>query len=244
MGERGVAFANVFNFRDLGGYRTRQGATVRWRRLYRADDLSNLGADEYERFAALGIRTVVDLRRPTEIEEIGRAPELAGVAYHHVHLEHPQWQARDFASTAERAAYVIERYQEMAAISADGLGEALRLIADANLAPLVFHCIAGKDRTGIVAALTLSLLGVGDDEIVEDYHLSERVEPLAWARYTSERRPDLRDLHRPYEVSPRAAMRGFLGHLRAEYGSIDAYAASIGVSDECAASMRAHLLDG
>src|SRR5262245_47583374 len=111
MGERGVAFANVFNFRDLGGYRTRHGATVRWRRLYPADDLSHLGADEYERFAALGIRTVVDLRRPTEIAEIGRAPKFAGVAYQHIHLDHPEWRRQDFANTAERAAYVIERYR-------------------------------------------------------------------------------------------------------------------------------------
>src|SRR5262245_3290651 len=106
MGERGIAFANVFNFRDLGGYHTRNGATVRWRRLYRADDLSHLGADEYGRFAALGIRTVVDLRRPSEIDEIGRAPQLAGVAYHHIHLDHPQWQRQEFANTGERANYV------------------------------------------------------------------------------------------------------------------------------------------
>jgi protein-tyrosine phosphatase len=243
MSDRAVAFTNVFNFRDLGGYRTADGAIVRWHRLYRADDLSYLGEDDYERFCSLGIRTVVDLRRPNEIEELGRAPDLAGVAYHHVHLVHPTWQQRPFENTAERTEYVIERYREMADVSADGFGQALRLIADPERAPLVFHCIAGKDRTGILAALTLSLLGVSDHDVIDDYHLSELAEPLAWARYTTDRRPDLSGVDRPYEVSPREAMAGFLDNLRAEHGSVETYAASIGITSEHIASMKAHLLE-
>jgi protein tyrosine/serine phosphatase len=243
MAERAVAFANVFNFRDLGGYRTADGSTVRWGRVFRADDLSYLGEDEYHRFAELGIRSVVDLRRPHEIEELGRAPDLSGVAYHHVHLIHPQWQPRPFADTADRTAYVVERYKEMADISAGGLGQALRLIADEQRAPLVFHCIAGKDRTGIVAGLTLSLLGVPDAEVVEDYHLSELAEPAAWERYTRLRRPDLRGQARPYVVNPREAMIGFLANLRADHGSVEKYAESVGVTGDHIAAMRAHLLE-
>lgn len=242
MSERAVAFANVFNFRDLGGYRTADGATVRWHQLYRADDLSFLGEDDYEQFRSLGIKTVVDLRRPNEIEELGRAPEMAGVAYHHVHLVHPKWQPRPFENTAERTEYVIERYNEMADVSADGFGQALRLIADPERAPLVFHCIAGKDRTGILAALTLCLLGVSDDDVIDDYHLSELAEPQAWARYVTHR-PDLNGVERPYEVSPRAAMQGFLSNLRAQHGSVEAYATSVGIAAEQIASMKAHLLE-
>jgi protein-tyrosine phosphatase len=237
-----VAFANVFNFRDLGGYPTIDGATVRWGELFRADDLSHLGKNDYEQFASLGIRTVVDLRRPSEIEEFGRVPEL-GAEYHHIHLVHPKWQPRGFSDTAERTAYVIERYQEMADISAAGFGSALRLIAEADRAPLVFHCIAGKDRTGILAALTLSLLGVPDEHIIEDYHLSERAEPLAWDRYIRIRRPDLRGVERPYDVSPRAAMAGLLAYLREIHGSVPGYAASIGVTPDHIVALRAHLLD-
>jgi protein tyrosine/serine phosphatase len=243
MAERAVAFTNVFNFRDLGGYRTADGAIVRWRRLYRADDLSHLDSEDYERFAELGIRTVVDLRRPHEIEELGRVPEMTGMAYHHVHLVHPQWQPPRFESTDERTEYVIERYREMADVSADGLGQALRLIADPDRAPLVFHCIAGKDRTGILAALTLSLLGVSDHDVIDDYHLSELAEPRAWERYTRIRRPDLLGLQRPYEASPRAAMVGFLANLRLEHGSVENYAASVGLTAKHIAAMKAHLLD-
>jgi protein tyrosine/serine phosphatase len=243
MAQRAVEFTNVFNFRDLGGYRTADGATVRWRRLYRADDLAHLDAEDHERFAELGIRTVVDLRRPNEIKELGRVPETAGVAYHHVHLVHPKWQLKQFQNTAERTEFVIERYREMADLSADGFGQALQLIADADRAPLVFHCIAGKDRTGILAALTLSLLGVSDDDVIEDYHLSELAEARAWERYTQVRRPDLLGVVRAYETSPRAAMAGFLADLRAQHGSVQNYAASVGLTAADIATMKAHLLD-
>ena len=74
---------------------------------------------------------------------------------------------------------MIERYRELSTEATAGIGEALRLIADADAAPLVFHCIAGKDRTGVVAALTLTLLGVADDDVADDYALSERAEEAA-----------------------------------------------------------------
>src|SRR5512139_4174286 len=146
MGERAVTFTNVFNFRDLGGYPTADGRSVRWHRLYRADDLSRIAGADRDRFSALGIRTVIDLRRPHEIEHIGRIPEIDGCSYHHVHLKHPKWENPSFADTAARAAFVTERYLELSDKAGDGVGEALRLIADEQTAPLVFHCIAGKDR--------------------------------------------------------------------------------------------------
>ena len=189
--ERGVKFARVFNFRDLGGYPTDDGRSVRWGRLFRADDLSRLGDDDRERFAALGIRTVVDLRRPNEVDEDGRIPAFDGVSYQHVHLEHRLWPPQEFADTGERVAYVVDRYRELRDEATEGLGEALRLIADPDAAPLVFHCIAGKDRTGVVSALTLSLLGVPDQVIAEDYELSEAAEPLVWA-YRETINPELR----------------------------------------------------
>ena len=240
--ERGVKFARVFNFRDLGGYPTVDGRSVRWGRLFRADDLSRLGDDDRERFDALGIRTVVDLRRPHEVDEDGRFPPFDGVTYEHVHLVHRPWPLAEFADTDERVAYVVDRYRELRDEATDGLGRALRLIADPDAAPLVFHCIAGKDRTGVVSALTLSLLGVDDEVIAEDYELSEAAEPLVWA-YRETVDPDLRGRRWVHiTVSPRQAMVGFLAELRAGFGSVAGYAESIGVTADHLAAMRAHLL--
>ncbi|MEU6640668.1 MULTISPECIES: tyrosine-protein phosphatase [Streptomyces] len=73
--ERHIGFARLHNFRDLGGYRTVDGRTVAWRKVYRADSLGKLRGADWERFLGLGVRTVVDLRYPREIEAKGRVPE-------------------------------------------------------------------------------------------------------------------------------------------------------------------------
>jgi hypothetical protein len=243
MTQRGVAFTNVFNFRDLGGYRTADGQLVRWHRLFRSDDLSRLVDDDAERFAALGIRTVVDLRRPDEIDEIGRIPPLPGFAYHHVHLVHPQWPIQTFTDTAQRAEFVRERYKEILDVAAAGVGQTLRLIADPDAAPLVFHCMAGKDRTGIISALTLSLLGVPDEDIADDYQLSELAESALWAYLTRDRPEAQRQRWQHITVNPREAMLDVLADIRAKHGSVLGYAESVGVSADHIATMRAHLLD-
>jgi protein-tyrosine phosphatase len=240
MGERGVVFTDVYNFRDLGGYPAADGRTVAWGRLYRSDDLAQLSATDLETFAALGIRTVIDLRRPNEVAEFGRFPETDGVEYHHIHLPHPHWPSQHFSDTAARTEFVVDRYREMSIASADGFGAALRLIADAETAPLVFHCIAGKDRTGILSALTLSLLGVDDDTVADDYALSEAAEPQAWVRW-AKRRPGI---VRPENVtiSPREAMLQFLTEIRDRHESVAGYVASVGVTDDHIAALRRHLL--
>jgi len=243
MEQRAVAFANIHNFRDLGGLPGLDGRLVRRHRLYRADDLSRVQGADQETFTALGVRTVVDLRRPSEVEAIGRIPDFDGYIYHHVHLDYPVWPAHEFADTADRVAYVTERYLEMTDCATTGIGQAIRLIADASTAPLVFHCIAGKDRTGVVAALTLSLLGVDDTVIADDYHQSEHAEPANWKWYLS-RDSNLVDRRWQHiTVSPPEGMLAFLDQFRQRHGSVDRYVTSIGVTAEHIAALRTHLLD-
>lgn len=244
MHSRGVAFEGAFNIRDLGGIATADGHLIRAGRLYRADDLNLLTEADYAHFAALGIRTVVDLRRPNEVTKHGRVAESPAYTYHNLHIVHPQWIVVPHADTEHRVAYLRERYRDMAGQGAAGLGDALRLIADADTAPLVFHCRAGKDRTGLVAALTLHLLGVDDDTIADDYHLSDAAEPAAWARYAEGHAITDPNPRGHIDVAPRLAMLNFLDDVRAEYGSIERYVTQAGVTPDHVAAMRAHLLDG
>lgn len=234
MPQRSVELTNLFNFRDLGGYPTTDGRTVAWRRLYRSDDLSRLTSGDADRFATLGIRTVIDLRRPAEVAEYGRVPEFTGVDYRHVHLIHQLWPSADHADAAERIAFLIDRYREMSVDAGDGIGAALRLVAEAQAAPTVVHCIAGKDRTGIVSALTLYLLGVDEETIVADYALSEPADNLTRAHIG---KPPSR-----FPASPPQVMREFLAWLRQTHGSVEAYVKSVGVTDDHVAALRAHLL--
>lgn len=234
MLERAILFNQIYNFRDLGGYPTTDGRTVAWRRLFRSDDLSRLTVQDGDQFAALGIRTVIDLRRPAEIAKLGRVPEFTGVDHQHAHLMYPPWDLAEHTSLAERVAFLTSRYGEMATVGGEAIGNALRLIADADRAPAVVHCFVGMDRTGIVSALTLCLLGVPDEVIAEDYTLSEAAVPALQAAHK----------FGPYQFpsTPADAMIGFLEGLRAEHGSVEAYAKSIGVTDDHIAAMRAHLL--
>ena len=164
--ERHVALEGCFNFRDLGGYRTPDGRRVRWRQLFRADSLSRLTGSDFDQLGAMGLATVIDLRTVSEVAERGRVEWPApGITYHHLPMldvlpdrdEYVEWAAPDF---------VARRYADMLATGASAVAEALRVLADSRCHPAVIHCAAGKDRTGIISALVLGLLGVSDEDIV------------------------------------------------------------------------------
>jgi protein-tyrosine phosphatase len=242
---RHVPFTEVFNFRDLGGYTTADGRTVLWRRLYRSDSLHRLAGDDRETFASLGIRTVLDLRRPTEIARDGRVPEQLSLTYRHIHPEHPEWRADSYDEVAGVARYLADRYLELAEEGAVGLAAAIGVIADAGTAPLVMHCVAGKDRTGVVSALSLELLGVSDVDIAEDYALTRLGERRysAWLRRTDPARAALTPPPRYYTMTPPEAMLAFLADLRARYGSVRRYLTEAGgLPPEQVTALRAHLL--
>jgi protein-tyrosine phosphatase len=128
----------LFNFRDLGGLACVDGRRVRAGRFYRSDGLWKLTGDEV---TGLGIRTVLDLRRPDEIAADGRVAAAAGLSYHHVDLHPDPWpQAR--LGHDEIARYLADRYAEMAELalsSSASMARCLRLLADAQAGPVVVH---------------------------------------------------------------------------------------------------------
>jgi protein-tyrosine phosphatase len=231
----------VFNLRDVGGYVGHDGRTVRWRRLLRSDSLHRLSLIEPE-FAALGVRTVIDLRRGHEVDVFGRVPRFDGLVYHHIAPEHAEWDAVPLLPEDDSARWLADRYLDLARDGVDGLAQVMKVIADADAAPVVVHCAAGKDRTGVVCALTLGVLGVSDDDIAEDYALSTAASArfTAWVR---EAHPRAKDMPQQMMTSPAGAMRLFLADLRAEHGSIEGYLESAGVRPEELTALRQHLLE-
>ncbi len=242
MTVRDHRFGRVFNFRDLGGYPTRDGRAVRWRRLYRSDSLHALAEADQGAFQALGIRTVLDLRRPSEIERDGRVPDWNGVAWRHLYLRHREWSHTPYRRGADVVRYLADRYRDMAEESAAGLAAAVALIADPRAAPVVVHCVAGKDRTGVVCALTLSLLGVCDEDIAAEYALSaanlRRFVDLLPAENSDRFDPNAIPLETPATV-----MLAFLEELRARHGSVQRYLADSGLPADRVEALRAHLLE-
>lgn len=239
---RNIQLPATFNFRDVGGYHGHDARTVSRGRLYRSDSLHRLDEQDRDAFAAIGIRTVIDLRRPTEVERDGRVPSYPGLTYRHIHPEHDDWAATPHQEGTDLARYLADRYADLAQTGTAGLAEAIGLIADSANAPVVVHCVAGKDRTGIVCALTLAVLGVDDADIVADYALSTEASARfsAWLTATM---PHVTDVPAPFLASPAEAMQTFLDELRAGYGSVEAYLRHAGVTDAQLDALREHLLD-
>ena len=179
--DRHIPFDTVFNFRDLGGYETADGRRIRMGRLYRADGIHRLEGDDIGRVRDLGIRCVIDLRTAGELER-GRFPvDDHPVDHHHLPVISEIWPEDALVERAED--YLAARYIDMLTSGTDAFVGALEVMASSDNFPLVFHCAAGKDRTGIVAALLLSVLGVDDELIAADYAVTaEHIDELD-ARY-------------------------------------------------------------
>lgn len=239
---RHVSFSAVFNFRDLGGYSGLDGRTVAWQRCYRSDSLHRLTTTDVEAFAVLGIRTVLDLRRPSEVARHGRVPERPGLAYWNVAPEHPLWRHEEYDPAVGVTRYLADRYAEMAEYGGAGLAAAVAVAAEADT-PLVVHCAAGKDRTGVLAALILDLLGVCDEDIAADYALTS----IGADKFTDWLRRNDPDTAREappdyYVRTPPEAILLFLSELRDRYGSVERYLTAAGLAPGQVNALRRNLL--
>jgi protein-tyrosine phosphatase len=238
---RTLAFASNYNFRDVGGYRGLDGRTVAWRQLFRADSLHRLAGSDWAAFTALGIRTVIDLRRTFEVEQHGRVPAAEGLTYLNPVLVHVDWRDVPYPAGTPHERWLADRYLNYTEDARAGLAEALSAIADPAAAPVVVHCMAGKDRTGVVCALVLSLLGVSDDDIATDYALTQ-VSMASMTAYLRAHNPAAVDGYDHMFDAPHGAMLLFLADLRDRHGSVLDFVREIGLTDAQVEALRAHLL--
>lgn len=177
-----IPFERAPNFRDLGGYATGDGRSVAWGRVFRSSHLGWLSVADRERFAALKIGEVFDLRRISESDAYAnRLPP--GVRSHRFDIDvgsTSSYRRRLEAGTATRQGthdMMIEAYRSYVTEFADRFGRLLKLLANADRHSVVIHCMVGKDRTGIASALLLSALGVSREQILDDYLLSSECYP-------------------------------------------------------------------
>jgi protein-tyrosine phosphatase len=180
--ERHLAWEGAFNARDLGGLRTRDGRSTRFGAIVRSDSLATLTAAGWSALLEHGVRTIIDLRND---EEIGSdvAPRPSSLTTIHLPLDGSEEQ--DFWSEWRSGPQFgsplyyrphLERFPERSAA-------VIAAIARARPGGVAFHCVGGRDCSGQIAILLLALVGVGPEEIVEDYGLSsERLTVLYAAR--------------------------------------------------------------
>jgi protein-tyrosine phosphatase len=240
---RQIDLEGCLNFRDLGGYPTRSGHQVRWRHLFRSDGLHLLTGPDIRRLRdEIRLACVVDLRSSAELGAEGRGMLSAEpIAFHHVPLF--EGEVRDHRAQAAELT-LADRYALMAEFAAERIAAVVTHLALAD-GPAVFHCAAGKDRTGVISAILLGLLEVPDEVIVTDYaatqdNLDAIVDRLmaldGYKQMLAALPPDT--LHAKPET-----MIDLLQRLTERFGSIEAYARQSGVSDEAIMRLRATMVE-
>ena len=236
----------LVNVRDLGGLRTRDGRVVRARQVVRGDNpkaLTERGQSEFADVVAPAV--IVDLRMQLEVHREGYTVLHDPVRVVNLPML-PQSGVNQEQIDAGAADNLVDDYMRQIDVNAASIVEALRLIADPGNRPVFVHCTAGKDRTGIVIAMLLSLLGVDDEVIVADYHVTTKnMAPVLERIRTA---PVFKENGLAYApdwifASDPETMREFLMRLRAAHGDAEQWALAAGLSPDEIARLRETLLD-
>jgi len=230
--ERSVSWGGLHNARDLGGLPTGT-STTRHGRIYRTPRLDGLDAQGWTQLLDAGVRTLVDLRNPHEIEPLVLPDALVR---HHRPVE--VWEDTDFMGRWSAVLDTPAYYGAALEAWPDLILGAVRAVADAPPGAVVIHCSAGRDRTGMLTAILLSLVGVPPDVIVEDYgYAVVAMNDYARAGHGDEAARSEEELRaRLAEVG--AQLRAFLTDLDAAD-----YLTRHGMSADTVARVRARLLD-
>jgi protein-tyrosine phosphatase len=165
--ERLVALEGCSNFRDLGGYPTAAGGVTQWGRFYRSDGLQGVTPEDVEELRRRHLATIIDLRTDSELERWGRGL----LRSEPIRFEHHSMIRLDGGESlaAPETDDLAARYLWYLQVGATHIAESVALLATPGVSPAVFHCAAGKDRTGVLAALILDAVGVEHDIVVADY---------------------------------------------------------------------------
>jgi protein-tyrosine phosphatase len=242
MSDSSPAISGIVNFRDLGGHATPDGR-VRHGRVFRSDSLAHVNAGDVEHLVEeRGVRTVVDLRGASEVDAYPNHPmREAGATIHHVPLIDPA--KREQSGFEWETMTLADLYRFILTSAGPQFVEVMQVIAEPANHPVVFHCAAGKDRAGLIAATVLGLLQVDDEEIVADY--AQTSAALDELRARAQRRAE--GTGRPpadrFMTADAATMREALGWLRAEHGGFEPYMLSHGFTAGEVELLRASLIE-
>jgi protein-tyrosine phosphatase len=256
-----ITIPSAPNLRDIGGWPTQDGRRTREGVVFRSAELTGLTSDDHGTFGELGIRTVCDLRTTHEIDD---KPDVLPDGLKVTHLdvladqEHaaPAELREMFAQPAlatellgdgQAERYFEQAYRDFVTLPSarTAYAQLFQAVADADGAPLLFHCATGKDRTGWATAALLLLLGVSKEDVLEDYlqtntDLLPMIQP--WLDTFREVGGDPA-LLQPIVGVQESYLESALEQMRASYGDIEGYfTRALGLSTETVARLRAALL--
>ncbi|MBC6314934.1 tyrosine-protein phosphatase [Listeria grandensis] len=256
IGERIIPLKGCFNFRDLGGYTNTAGKTVKWGQLYRSSLLTNLTSADKNALENMGIKWICDLRSTSEIAA-KPTPSIPATENRHIPIgtaknEPEESQKMDFPDDHRVYEPLMGESYRVFVRSKDGFREILEDIIDRAELPFLFHCTAGKDRTGVLGALLLKLLDVPEETILADYELTNQyadailgeMAGLVEAFSGSKQEIKLENFRPMAEAKP-AYLEIAFDEMKKEYGSVDAYLEKgIGITATKKAKFQSMMLEG
>ena len=230
-----------YNIRDIGGYSNPNGQQTKWNRFYRSGTMHQLTSKSQDKILESGIRTIIDLRTPKETKSTPNVfANSSELQFNHIDMigdaDSPEANA-----PSEPAAVILEgpekimvSYTSILENSKSQIHDILTLISDPTALPLIYHCQGGKDRTGLVTAMILGIVGVSTHVIADDYALTAH---YLLDRYFKEfAKPDESSTNftwRNYQEKycPPKVMSLVLDYMNSSYGSVEGYIKSTGITD-------------
>ena len=244
--QRHHPFEGCFNFRDIGGYPTQDGHRVRWGRYFRTGRQDRMTPSDLRTLASLGIKTQIDLRKPEEVQDQGRGPlEEMGATYHNFAVI-PDGGTDQLNNLVGDSGISGKRYLAYLEFGTDVWLRMFDVFASDQHHPILLHCTAGKDRTGVSTAFLLSVLGVKRSLIEADYALTNH-DVNRQADFIEQTDGFPAGMDRAAMVIaagvPEQAIGDFLDGLEHRWGGALEYLRSIGVSDAMMAAVRSNFLE-
>ncbi len=249
MGESGshccppLNLQTLYNVRDLGGHNTLDAKTTRCGRFLRADAPVSLSRADQALLLSYPIRHIIDLRSQSEVD---KQPNMLrnhpDVKYENIPLlgkDLEQDLIRLQKKNSHRGFELVDLYVHILDQSQSAIGKVLLSMAWTSSVAVLFHCTHGKDRTGIITALLLRLAGVDEEQVIEDYRISEaRLDP-----WFSTFIADIPEADRRFFITPPRYMRQTLQHLAGQYGTVQDYLLRCGLTCPDQELLRKKLLD-
>lgn len=253
ISERRIPFEKLANFRDIGGYPTEDGHRVAWDKVYRSVSLFGLTDGDAEKLALLNIQLVCDLRSTEEVEDAPNMLPQSVKTYLHlpVQAEVTRWNRLYWLVFRRHRLYDLLQHVYINVIIEQNpqiFAQIFRRLAEEKSYPVLIHCTAGKDRTGVAVVLLLRLLGVSEQVVIADYTLSNRAYAYIQNLVAKSIRPltamglKEKDVQPLLDANPET-IQAMLRHIDQHYGGVENYLLhKVGISPETIDRVKANLI--
>ena len=229
--KRQIVLEGAHNVRDIGGYKAENGKITRWKKFIRSDGLESLTKSDISKLLDYGLCIDIDLRSDMEYEAWVDVLQYCNeVDYYQIQL------LKDLKITFGSLGGI---YVDASDSCKKAFYKVFRLMADNPEKTILFHCAAGKDRTGMTAALLLMLAGVSKEDIILDYTVTRENLHSVLDRFSRENDENLKD----YLGSEREYIEKFVDHIEKKYGGAEAYMSKIGLKESEIRSLKESFLE-